>query len=485
MYDDRTHQSVRIGDVVIIPSINVRELDEGIVKEFAESMLAYGEGDASREWDGSLNVTTDGFLYNGFHTHAAAVLAFGEDFKFKARVEGTGEEDAFLRAATFNGTHGVRFNNAEKRIAVTRWLEAHPDMTDRAIAKVTNTSHPFVKSVSDALETDSSLERPTRRRYQNDDGDEVWIETANIGEAEVLEAQMPPEPPEPSIDNDPVLRHNEKERICGLIEAEEELMKERFEKLKGLTDAVEAYKEFHESASRTTHFETFLYVYREMARSVDVPRLPHWNSWDTITDLKEKLALSRAMRKSMDAKGGPSWRNSFVTQVDNDISGMEAEQWIRGHAEDIFIEEGVCSVEKNLIVDNDPDPDYHELYFWSYGNRLTLFAQAGEAAGIPRDDIIAQRRALENRDEWVVAFFGEMRDEFNRLRLRRAIKEIADVARWGKFKMKSGKEALRHTDNVQIMRVNQLLSIGKNLMEGIDEPGMLVNDEKADEEVAD
>ena len=329
MYDDRTHQSVRIGDVVIIPSINVRELSKGVVAEYADDMLAYGEADASREWDGSLNLTTDGILYNGFHTHAAAVLAFGEDFKFKARVEGTGEEDAFLRAATFNGTHGVRFNNAEKRIAVTRWLEAHPDMTDRAIAKVTNTSHPFVKTVSEVLETDSSLERPTRRRYENDDGDEIWIETANIGEAAVLEAQMPPEPPEPSIENNNEMRHKEKERLCGLIEAEEELMKECLTliTLSPISEAAKAYKIVFKLDK--THFQTFLYIYREMARSVDVPRLPYWNSWDTVTDLKEKLALTRKVRESMDGRDGPpSWKNAFNMQARQSIASREAERWI-------------------------------------------------------------------------------------------------------------------------------------------------------------
>ena len=137
------------------------------------------------------------------------------------------------------------------------------------------------------------------------------------------------------------------------------------------------------------------------------------------------------------------------------------------------MEEGICSEEGDVLNGDDADPDYRSLYFWGYGNRRTLFCQASEAAGIPKDDLIAQREALENRDEWVVAFFEEMRAEFNRLRLRRAIKEIADVARWGQFGLE---------DNISMGSVNQLLLICKTLVERIDEPGMLVNEVQAAEE---
>ena len=126
-------------------------------------------------------MTESGHLYSGFHTVTAAMREFGREYEINVIQEGKDWREAYFRATRMNATHGRRRTNAEKELAVRRWLEDDEmcQWTDGHIAKECLVSAPFVSKVARSLETISS--RPTKRKFVDSDGEIQWQETKKIG----------------------------------------------------------------------------------------------------------------------------------------------------------------------------------------------------------------------------------------------------------------------------------------------------------------
>ena len=178
---DQSTVTVPIYDIVIDSHINTRELDEAVIEEYRESMREYGESNWQSFWNESPRMTESGHLYSGFHTVTAAMREFGREYEINVIQEGKDWREAYFRATRMNATHGRRRTNAEKELAVRRWLEDDEmcQWTDGHIAKECLVSAPFVSKVARSLETISS--RPTKRKFVDSDGEIQWQETKKIG----------------------------------------------------------------------------------------------------------------------------------------------------------------------------------------------------------------------------------------------------------------------------------------------------------------
>ena len=112
--------------------------DSGTVDEYAEAMKA---GQVLPP----MIVFSDGreyWLADGFH-RLSALLKIGAETATVMVREGT-REDAMWFAVAANKTHGLRRTNADKRKAVIKALELHPEMSDRAIAEHVGVDHKTV-----------------------------------------------------------------------------------------------------------------------------------------------------------------------------------------------------------------------------------------------------------------------------------------------------------------------------------------------------
>ena len=180
---DQSTVTVPIYDIVIDSHINTRELDEDVIEEYREAMREYGEAHWQSFWNEAPRMTESGHLYSGFHTVTAAMREFGWEYQIDVIKEGKDWREAYFRATGMNGTHGRRRTNAEKELAVRRWLEDEEmrQWTDGHIAKECLVSAPFVSKLakSKSLETISS--RPTTRKFVDSDGEIQWQETKKIG----------------------------------------------------------------------------------------------------------------------------------------------------------------------------------------------------------------------------------------------------------------------------------------------------------------
>ena len=178
---DQSTVTVPIYDIVIDPHINTRELDEDVIEEYREAMREYGKSDWQIFWNESPRMTESRHLYSGFHTVTAAMREFGREYEINVIQEGKDWREAYFRATRMNATHGRRRTNAEKELAVRRWLEDDEmcQWTDGHIAKECLVSAPFVSKVARSLETISS--RPTKRKFVDSDGEIQWQETKKIG----------------------------------------------------------------------------------------------------------------------------------------------------------------------------------------------------------------------------------------------------------------------------------------------------------------
>ena len=104
-------------------------------------------------------MTESRHLYSGFHTVTAAMREFGREYEINVIQEGKDWREAYFLATRMNATHGRRRRtNAEKELAVRRWLEDDEmcQWTDGHIAKECLVSAPFVSKSSPRLETISS-----------------------------------------------------------------------------------------------------------------------------------------------------------------------------------------------------------------------------------------------------------------------------------------------------------------------------------------
>ena len=186
---DQSTVTVPIYDIIIDSHINTRELDEAVIEEYRESMREYGESNWQRFWNESPRMTESRHLYSGFHTVTAAMREFGREYEINVIQEGKDWREAYFRATRMNATHGRRRTNAEKELAVRRWLEDDEmcQWTDGHIAKECLVSAPFVSKVARSLETISS--RPTKRKFVDSDGEIQWIETKQIGAEQTKASQ--------------------------------------------------------------------------------------------------------------------------------------------------------------------------------------------------------------------------------------------------------------------------------------------------------
>ena len=178
---DQPKVTVPIYDIVIDSHINTRELDEDVIEEYREAMREYGKEHWQSFWNESPRMTESSHLYSGSHTVTAAMREFGREYKINVIQEGKDWREAYFLATRMNATHGRRRTNAEKELAVRRWLEDDEmcQWTDGHIAKECLVSAPFVSKVARSLETISS--RPTKRKFVDSDGEIQWQETKKIG----------------------------------------------------------------------------------------------------------------------------------------------------------------------------------------------------------------------------------------------------------------------------------------------------------------
>ena len=186
---DHPKVTVPIYDIVIDSHINTRELDEDVIEEYREAMLAYGVDNWQDHWNELPRITASKHLFSGFHTLTAAKTAFGADHVVRCAVEGEAYRDAYFLATSTNAQHGRRRTNIEKELAVKRWLEDEEmcQFTDGHIAEQCQVSQPFVGKVSMSLKT--IMSRPTRRKFINASGEIEWMETAKIGAEQTKAAQ--------------------------------------------------------------------------------------------------------------------------------------------------------------------------------------------------------------------------------------------------------------------------------------------------------
>ena len=181
-----------INDIIIDIGINtLPALDDTLVEEYRREMTeTYGETEWQKQWLGLPKITKDDYLWSGFHTIEAAIRAFGDDHVIEFSVEGENRDEALLLATGENAKRGRKPKQAEKRIAVHRWL-THPEgklWTNAHIASKCNVGDDLVKTVLDELTLvkdadiyDPNYERPTRLKYINKHGQEAFIDTTNLG----------------------------------------------------------------------------------------------------------------------------------------------------------------------------------------------------------------------------------------------------------------------------------------------------------------
>jgi hypothetical protein len=166
-----------IEQIVALDAIQSRAaVDEFAVDEFAEDMR---KGDDFPPLEVLYDGTTH-WLWDGFHRLPAAVAAELKSFRCHVR-KGT-KEDAMWLALTANHRHGLRRSNEDKRRAVQRALEMHPELSDSAIAEHCGVSHVMVADYRPRpLEESSSGPAPTSRRTGRDGR---VINTARIGKGQ-------------------------------------------------------------------------------------------------------------------------------------------------------------------------------------------------------------------------------------------------------------------------------------------------------------
>ena len=162
-----------INDIIIDLQINtLPALDEALVDEYQHEMeTTYGETEWQQQWIGLPKITKDDYLWSGFHTVEAAYRAFGGDHVIEFTVQGENRNEALLLATGENAKRGRKPTQAEKRVAVHRWL-THPEgklWTNAHIASKCNVGDDLVKTVfnelslvNDADIYDPNYERPTR-----------------------------------------------------------------------------------------------------------------------------------------------------------------------------------------------------------------------------------------------------------------------------------------------------------------------------------
>ena len=201
-------RTVTLGRINVYEAVNVRELDENLVKEYAADMKAYGEESWCEAWGQKLRVVDeDGNLrlYSGFHTHRAAQSAFGNEHVLKVHVY---EKDvksvnpehmtARLLATGQNATHGKRRTTQERQDAMDRWLldPTTSNWSNRYIAKMCAVSHATVKERRRRLiaeGADANVVAPEERWGWKNGGKYVTSESVTSAQANAPQEEPAPE----------------------------------------------------------------------------------------------------------------------------------------------------------------------------------------------------------------------------------------------------------------------------------------------------
>ena len=402
--------NIPLGDIVIIPGVNVRALNAGIVAEYAEVMTAYGRDKTSEAWGQPLSITTDGILVNGFHTHAAALEAFGSNLHFKCSVQGTGEAEAHLLAATHNGQHGVRFTNIEKREAVTRWLNAYPEYTDGYLAKQTNVSRALVQKISDELATEASLDRPAKRCWLDSDGERHWIETDKIGETQQAQLERTPSKTEQKNAQWEFAKEQSEKKDRELRKLDNEIKR-----------AVKRHKKFGELYKGHDWYDTFGMRYREFQKIHDEAPPFHaiWFSPSTTADM---IGEYKVFLQDIYDGSKCKWLKPFLKFHEELMERRGAESWINDEPPKIWLAQKLYEEMPNW-----GDDDWNTHDHWGQPDVHKAFEKAASAAGIKLNDHLALKEAIESNADWVQEFYSELRQTRVQHRLTRAIETLVEL----------------------------------------------------------
>lgn len=163
---DHHNNSVSLASIVIDERFQTRAaMDQGAIEDYVDAIRVAGR------WPFPPIRIVSQFLVDGFHrVKAAKRVAADSETAAELRkslqsvpcervtVDLTSDDVpdlALQHALAANHAHGLRPSNADKRRAVELALDRWPDRSDREIAKLTGTSHPFVGIVRGelALET--------------------------------------------------------------------------------------------------------------------------------------------------------------------------------------------------------------------------------------------------------------------------------------------------------------------------------------------
>ncbi len=159
------------------------KLNQQIIEEYAQRMKeGYSFPPVVVFFDGETY-----WLASGFHRVQAANSAGFAEITVDLKLGKLRE--AILYAVGANATHGLRRTPADKRQAVKMMLSDSEwgQFSDRAIAKYTQTSHPFVAKVRVEVTGNVSSERIYTNKY----GIQATMNTYSIGKPSVIENDVP------------------------------------------------------------------------------------------------------------------------------------------------------------------------------------------------------------------------------------------------------------------------------------------------------
>lgn len=142
---------IKISDITIDDAMQLRAaMSEPTVSEYEEMMAEAVEFPPVVIWHNE----NANILVDGYHRVEAAKRAGFVDITYREANALTFAQ-ALFESATYNTSHGLRFNQADKRSAISKLIRASPDSSNTTIAAAMSVSPHTVCSVreSEGLET--------------------------------------------------------------------------------------------------------------------------------------------------------------------------------------------------------------------------------------------------------------------------------------------------------------------------------------------
>ena len=168
---------LRIEDITVDQSINLRAVDMVTVAQYSEAMERGDKFPPIKV----VHDDCDWILYGGFHRIEAAKSIGLEEIE--ADVTTGVWLDAEYLACTENAIHGVPRTREEKWAAVERALRLKPDKSGREIARDLKVSNPFVEKVRRS-HTDNVISMDQERTFIHPKtGQPTTMRTGNIGKS--------------------------------------------------------------------------------------------------------------------------------------------------------------------------------------------------------------------------------------------------------------------------------------------------------------